>query len=193
MTLSPFYRRTVPYALVSVILGLVVRFWPENTTPAAAVATTESIPMTEKRLATLREIAATVPAKEEILKKANTDLAMREKGLMVADTAAQAQAQLIQIIREVGRAENPPVEIRSTEGFALRPLGDAYGEASVSVGYDCRVDQLVNMLAAIATRAELVSTSDLRIGAGNQKDKTIGVHLTISGVVPRKLVPERHS
>jgi hypothetical protein len=193
MTLSPFYRRTVPFAAVSVILGLVIRFWPEDAAgPAAtAVASTESIPMAEKRLANLREIVATVPAKDEILRKVNAELALREKGLLVADTAAQAQAQLIQIIREVGKAEN--VEIRSTEGFALRPLGDAYGEASVSVGYECRVDQLVNMLAAIAMRPELVSTSELRVGAGNPKDKVIGVHLTISGVVPRKLVPERHS
>ncbi len=80
-----------------------------------------------------------------------------------------------------------------TESFGLRPLGDAYGEASVSVLIECRIDQLVNMLAGLAARPELVSTSDLRITPTNSKDKTVSVRLTVSGVVPRKLIPERHS
>ena len=146
----------------------------------------------EQRLGRLRDVAATVPAKKSILKKAQAELAGREKGLIIADTAAQAQAQLIQIVRALGAAENPPVDIR-TEGFGLRPLGDSYGEASVSVQIECRIDQLVNMLAALATRPELVSTNDLRVAPTNSKDKTVSVRLTVSGVVPRKLVPERHS
>jgi len=191
--MTPFLRRTLAFGAVSLILGLVIKYWPENTTAAAPAAATESIPAEEKRLANLRDLAATVPAKEEILKKANAELAAREKALLTADTAAQAQAQLIQIFREVGRAENPPVEIRSTDGFALRPFGDAYGEASVGFTIECRIDQLVNMLAAIAARPELVSTSDIRVNAANPKEKIIGVHIVLSGVVPRKLIPEKHS
>jgi hypothetical protein len=174
------------------ILGLAIRFWPENSSAPAVVApTADTIAVAEKRLAKLRETAATVPAREKILKDAAADLAVRETGIIVADTAAQAQAQLIQIIRELGRAESPIVEIRNTEGFGIRPLGDAYGEATVSVQLDCRIDQLVNLLAGIAARKELVSTSDLRISSTTAKEKTITVHLTVAGVVPRKLVPER--
>jgi hypothetical protein len=47
------------------------------------------------------------------------------------------------------------------------------------------------MLAGLAARKELVSTSDLRVNATNAKEKNITVHLTVAGVVPRKLVPER--
>jgi hypothetical protein len=193
MTLTPFLRRTLAFAAVSLVLGLVIRFWPGDSSSAVPAAAADSIPVAERRLANLRDLAATVPGKEEILKKANADLEAREKNLLFADTAPQAQAQLIQIFRDVGRGENPPVDIRSTEGFALRPFGDAYGEASVSIGVECRIDQLVNILAGIAARPELVSTSDMRINVVNPKDKIIGVHLTISGVVPRKLVPEKHS
>jgi hypothetical protein len=191
MTLSPFYRRTLAFAAVSLLLGVVVRFWPEDSAPSTA-PTAETVALDEQRLARLRDISATVPAKEEILKKAQIELAEREKGLIVADTAAQAQAQLIQIVRALGSAESPAVDIR-TEGFGLRPFGDAYGEASVSVQIECRIDQLVNMLAGLAARPELVSTSDLRVAPTNSKDKTVSVRLTVSGVVPRKLVPERHS
>ena len=139
----------------------------------------------------MREIAATVPAKQEIAAKASAELATREKGLLAADTAPQAQAQLIQIVRRVGAVEAPPIEIRATELGAIRPFGDAYGEATVSVQIECRIDQLINLLASLASQPELVSASDVRINATNVKDKTVTVRLTVSGIVPRKLVPEK--
>jgi hypothetical protein len=194
VTLEPRYRRTLPFVALFLVIGIAIRFWPDSSGPPVVTAsTTDDLAAAQRRLARLREIAATVPDREEILKKVNAELAAREKGLIVADTAAQAQAQLIQIIRTLGRAENPPVEIRTTEGFGLRPLGDAYGEATVSVQVECRIDQLINMLAGLAARPELVSTSDLRVTSSNAKEKIIGVHLTVAGVVPRKLVPERRS
>ncbi len=147
----------------------------------------------EKRLARLRDTAATAPAKEDVMKKLSAELAMREKGLIAADTAAQAQAQLIQIVRRIGSAEPPPVEIRATEIGPVRPFGDAYGEASVSVQVECRIDQLLNILAGVAARPELVSTSELRVSSANVKDKTVSVRLTLTGIVPRKLVPEKRS
>jgi hypothetical protein len=147
--------------------------------------------LAEKRLAKLRETAATVPAKEKVRKQVSDDLAVREKGLIAAPTAAQAQAQLIQIVRRLGSLENPPVEIRATEIGPVRPIGDAYGEALVSVQIECRIDQLVNILAAIPAQPELVATNDLRVISTNAKDKAVGVRLTLSGIVPRRLVPEK--
>jgi len=46
-------------------------------------------------------------------------------------------------------AENPPIDIRSTELTPVHPFGDSYGEASVAVQIECRIDQLVNLLAAL--------------------------------------------
>jgi hypothetical protein len=184
-------RRALAVLSVAVVLGLIYRFWPGNNAPAVVAPAAGNLDLTEKRLARLRESAATVPAKEGILKQVSGSLALREKGLIAADTAAQAQAQLIQIVRRLGDAENPPVEIRSTEIGTVRPLGDAYGEALVSVQIECKIDQLVNMLAAIPAQPELVATSDLRVMSSNAKDKTVGVRLTLSGVVPRRLVPDK--
>jgi hypothetical protein len=190
--MTPRLRRAVPLFALLLIVGLAIRYWPESSAPVVA-PTAETIAVAEKRLARLREIASTVPARQENLKNVDAELAAREKGLITAATAAQAQAQLIQIVRDLGRAETPAVEIRNTEGFGINPLGDAYGEATVSVQLDCRIDQLVNILAGLAARPELVATSDLRITSSNAKDKTITVHLTVAGVVPRKLVPEKRT
>lgn len=191
MKMSQRDRRALAALAVCVVLGLVYRFWPSTDAPAVVAPTTDNIALAEKRLAKLRESAATVPAKEKIRKQVADDLAVREKGLIAAPTAAQAQAQLIQIVRRLGALETPAVEIRATEIGPVRPLGDAYGEALVSVQIECRIDQLINILAAIPAQPELVATSDLRVISTNAKDKAVGVRLTLSGVVPRNLVPEK--
>jgi hypothetical protein len=191
MNMSPRDRRALAGLAVSVILGLAYRFWPANTAPAVVAPAADNVALAEKRLAKLRDTAATVSAKEAILRQVSSDLALREKGLLSAATAAQAQAQLIQIVRRIGATENPPVEIRATEIGPVRPLGDAYGEAMISVQVECRIDQLINMLAAIPSQPESIASSDLRVMSSNAKDKTVGVRLTLSGIVPRRLVPEK--
>ena len=190
MNLQPRDRRALALLAVAAIVALVYSYWPAGGGPVVAPAG-DPVALAEKRLARLRETAATVPAKEDIFKRVSAEVAVREKGLLAADTAAQAQAQLIQIIRRLGAAENPPVEIRATELGAVRALGDAYGEATVSVQIESRIDQLVNILAALPSQPELLATSDLRVTSSNAKEKTVGVRLTLSGVVPRRLVPER--
>jgi hypothetical protein len=187
--MSPGFRRALAWTVVSGILSLIWTYWPSSSAGNAVVASTDSVGMAEKHLAKLREAAATVPQKQEILKQVSGDLALREKGIIVADTAQQAQAQIIQVLRKLGHDENPPVEIRSQEMGEVRALNDVYGEVLVGVQVECGVDQLVNMMAGLAARPELIASNDLRVTSANPKTKTIGVHLMVSGVVPRKLVP----
>lgn len=190
MTLSPGFRRALAWTLVSGVISLIWTYWQSSSPATVAVASTDSVGMAEKHLAKLREAAATVPQKEEILKQVSGDLSVREKGIINADTAQQAQAQIIQVLRKLGHDETPPVEIRSQEyGGEVRKLGDIYGEVFVSVQIECGIDQLVNILVGLAARPELIASNDLRVTSANPKNKTIGVRLTVSGVVPRKLVP----
>jgi hypothetical protein len=192
MNLRPRDRRALAWLAVSALLGLVIHFWPASDSAAAVVAPMgDPVALAETRLARLREIAATVPGKESVFKKVSAELATRETGIIKADTGAQAQAQVIQIIRSLGAAEIPPIEIRSTELTPVRPFGDSYGEVSVAVQIECRIDQLVNLLAALQTEPQLVATSDLRVLSSNAKEKTVSVRLAVSGVVPRRLVDEK--
>jgi len=194
MTITKRDRKALMLLGGVLLLAVVYLLWPngsDETVAATAPSGRNSVSAAEKHLAQLREIAATVPAKEYVKKGVAAELAAREKGLIVADTAAQAQAQLIQIVRQLARAESPAIEIRSTELGALRPLGDGYGQVDVAVQIECRIDQLINLLAALAVRPELISTSDLRITSSNSKEKVVGVRLGVIGVVPRRLVPEK--
>jgi hypothetical protein len=179
------------WTVVSGIISLIWTYWSSDSPATVAVASSDSVPMAEKHLAKLREAAATVAQKQEILKQMNGDLALREKGIIVADTAQQAQAQIIQVLRKLGNDENPRVDFRAQEMGEIRALekSDVYGEVLVSVQIECGIDQLVNILVGLAARPELISSNELRVNSANPKTKTISVRLTVSGVVPRKLVP----
>jgi hypothetical protein len=189
MTLSPGFRRTLAWTVVSGVISLIWTYWPASSQPAVALAgSADSVAMAEKQLDKLREAAATVPQKQEIFKQISGDLALREKGVLTADTAQQVQAQIVQILRKLAHDENPPVEFRSQAIGPVRAFGD-YGEVFVTVQIDCGIDQLVNILVGLAARPELIASNELRITSSNAKEKTIGVQLVVIGVVPRKLIP----
>ncbi len=111
--------------------------------------------------------------------------------MIPGDTADQAQAQLLQIIRRVARTQDPALDIRQSELGQPRPYGDAYGEVTVSVTIEARIDELVNLLAALSSQPEIIATGEVRCGAANPKTKAMSVRLTVSGLVPRRLVPDK--
>ena len=192
-TLEPREKKALIALSAALALAAVVfayEFWPAGSA-VAADAIPQSVPQMEQRLAKVREIAATVPGKQEILKRVAADLETREKGLIRAETAQQAQAQVITILRGLGAAEAPPIEIRATELGAITTFGDDYGAGNVSIQVECRIEQLLNFLAALAARPELIATRDLRVIAGDPKQKTLNVRITVAGIVPKSLAPKK--
>jgi hypothetical protein len=179
---------------VSVLLSVLYYFATSSSgssSSATVVAPVDSVEHAEKLLTNLRKQAATAPGKQAVFNKVSVELADREKGLIKGDTAAQAQAQLVQVVREVARNQTPPLEIKQVELGPPRAFGDAYGQVGLSVTVECRIDQLVNYLAFLSTQPEIITTEDIRFAGSNPKLKTNQVRLTIAGLVPRKLVPVR--
>lgn len=160
-------------------------------TSAGVTAAVDSVDRSEKRLTTLRTALATVNGKEAMLKQATDELADREKGLLSGDTANQAQAHLLEIINRVAKQQSPPIEIRSAEFAQPRPYGEAYGLVSVAVMISCRTDELLNLVAGLSQQPELIATEDFRTGNAHPKTKDMSARITIAGVVPRRLVPEK--
>ena len=191
MSLQPRDRRALAMLGVSVILTGIVYLWPQPGPSNVVSPTIDSIPMAEQRLAKLRQVVATIPGKQQVLDGVLAQVNDREKGLLDAETAAQAQAQLLQIIRRVARSQAPPVEIGQVEMGNIQPLGGDYGEALVSVTVLCRIEQLVNLLADMTAQPEAVSTYELQVRTSDLKQKTVSVRVTVAGVLPKRLVPER--
>jgi len=155
------------------------------------VSRVETVERAEKRLMRLRQIAASAPAKQQELTQLIASLARHEKGIIQAETVGQAESQLLDVVKRVAKNASPAVEIKQSQLQPPEPLGDSYGVLMVTVMFDCRIEQLVNMLADLSAAPELVATDQLRIGAANPKLKTMPVQLTVAGIVPRRFVPAR--
>lgn len=192
MTLQPRDRRAL--AILGAVLVLVVIYWivsSSPTTSAKIAAPVENVDRMEKRLTNLRNRAATLPVKAALLKQANAELSEREKGLISGDTPEQAQAQLLQVLRRAAKAQTPPMEIRQVELGQPKAYGNAYGQVTVSVTIDCRIEELVNYLGSLTAQPETLATEEIRFGTANQKQKTMPVRLTVSGIVAQRLVPQK--
>ncbi|HEY1217317.1 MAG: type II secretion system protein GspM [Bryobacteraceae bacterium] len=149
----------------------------------------EAIPVAEKRLETLRVKAASVAGKEARLKQAQAELATREKGILKADTKNQAQAQLLELVQAIAKANG--IEVHGVERMGEAVISGDYGEVSVEVAFVCGIDQLVNLMAALADQPQILATNVLRVNGGNDKKKNIQVHLSVGALVARKLLPEK--
>jgi hypothetical protein len=110
-------------------------------------------------------------------------------GILKADTAAQAQALLQERLHRVGLANG--IDIRGLEDQRVKPLGNDYGQASVSVRFTCNIEQLVNFLAALANEPELFSTDEINVTGTTDPKKAIQVRLTLAGVVTKKVAQEK--
>jgi len=197
MTLTDRDRRALVILGCALVAGGLL-YWYSNSSPSSSgsgsakiSAPVDSIDRTQKRLAMLRRQAATLPGKEAVLQQVSLELAEREKGLISGDTAEQAQAQLLQVIKRVAQQQMPPLDLGQVELGRPRPFGTAYGQVSVSITVTCRIEELVNFLAALSAQPELAATEEIRFGASNAKQKTMPIRLTISGLVARRLVPVR--
>lgn len=190
MTLEARDRRALALLGGSILVMAIFYFWPVGAGDVVR-PTQSSAPLAERRLEKLRELAASVPGKQKLVDGVMAQLKEREKGIIEAETAAQAQAQLTQTLRKVMRAQSPPMEMGQVELATILPLGKDYGEAIVTISTNCRIEQLVNLLADLSKQPESISTRELRVNASDPRQKVITVRLSVAGVLPKRLVAEQ--
>ncbi|HWE48238.1 MAG TPA: hypothetical protein VG273_00510 [Bryobacteraceae bacterium] len=190
MNLSQRDRRALILLAVSLLVSAILYYgFPGQSTSAPAAATVTQDPaLARQRLAYLRQVAATVPAREALLKQTTSDLASREAGVVQADTIAQGEAALLEIARRIGKEEQ--LDVRGGDFGAPKVFGD-YALVYTTVAFECHIEQLVNFLADLAKEPELITPSEEHIASANPKEKTMSVRMVLAGVVPKKLIPEK--
>jgi hypothetical protein len=190
LTLSDRERRLLLLIVPALLLALILRFTLfSDAAPSSSTAGTDNVELARQRVARLRQLKALVPAREAVMKQTALDLAVREKGLISGDTAAQAQAALLEAARRVGKSDQ--IDIRGGDFPAPKAFGD-YGMVFTSISFDCHVEQLVNFLADLGRQPELMVPSEERIAAsGAMKQKMVSVRLILAGIVSKKLIPEK--
>ena len=189
MSISERDRRALVLLVAGLAVGAVLWLvFPDSTVQPVVGASGDNTELAEKRLARLRQVAATLPAREAVLKQTNADLELRDRGVIAADTAAQGQAALLEIARRVGKDEQ--LDVRAGEFGAPVPFGD-YGLVYTTVTFEGHVEQVVNFLADLSRVPELVVPLEEHMAATNSKEKTMNVRIVLAGVVAKKLVPEK--
>jgi len=187
--LSTRDRRALLVMAAAALLFLGYRYFFVKT-GEETVAGIDSVPLAERRLNSLRQIVAALPAKDSVLKQVEADLATREKAVITAGTAAQVQAKLLEVARRVGNANG--IEIRGGDFLTPKTFGDIYGEVFSGVTFNCQIDQFVNFFADLSREPDLLAPYELTMNAvGDPKQKNLAVRMVFSGVVPKKLVPEK--
>lgn len=191
MNLNERDRRALLF-LGCAVAGTLLYVLITDTAPSGETSAPQDLIATaEKRLERVRQLAAQVPARETLHKQMQEQLDLREKRLLQAETAAQAQAQLRQIVSRATSRQTPPVDIKASEFGQVKPLGTEYGEVPVSVMIECGMDQLLNIVAELTSQPEMIAVNELRIYSANQKTKSANVRLTVSAAIPKRLVPDR--
>ena len=185
-------KRTAIGLLAAAVLAaaVIVSYSSSSSTSApVAAGSAQTIPLAEARLKHLRDLASTVPGKEELAKKAKAELADREQGLLMADSEDSAKAKLLEITQRVARANQ--IDVRGMQQFGDKILTQDYGELLATVQFTCGVDQLVNFLSALGTQPQLLATNDIRISGGTDPKKNLQVRMSVTAVVPRSLIPKK--
>lgn len=183
-------ERKLVIALVPALLVTAITYYmtePASTEVAAVVDTNAAIEVARQRLERARAISAQLPAKQDLRKTLDTNLAAIEKRLITADTPAQAQAQLNQIFRRVARVQGSTIEIRNIDIGTVQPV-DQYSEIVLNIAFDCRVEGLVNLLTDLSSQPEFLTWRDIRISSQDTKQKRINVSMTLVGIGPSKLL-----
>jgi len=191
MTLGDRDKRALKMLAYAAVPGLIWLFWPSSDDAAkpVAVAVANTPAGLEQQLQRLRSKEAQIPAKQGLMKDLQSQVNVREKGLIIADTLPQAQAMLAQSVRQVARQEG--FDFRNVSIGQAAIFGGEYGQISVQISGECSIEQVVNFLADLTKRPELMATEEMRINLSNPKSKILQFGATISGLVPKRLVPEK--
>lgn len=165
--------------IAAVLLFLAVRF---VVFPVLDRLPSGSVEAKELALRRARRLVATSQSEASNVKEADERLKSLEAGLLESPSASLANAEWQQTMREL--ADSKGVELGSTEFLAVHEIGPDYALVEGRVTLRCRVDQLVDLMAALATAPRLLSVTRLRI-APTQGDpqKKMNIEMTVAATM----------
>jgi hypothetical protein len=192
MTFTSRDRRAL-HILLFVIVALALRW--VTSTPSSNPKSNSTVPSLPAErlltgLAARRKAAGLGRQKVEVLQEVTKELAELEHGLIQADTAAQAQAQLLQVLKNVMGQQQPPLEVKEIDFSSPRQVSDAYGQVSVSITMECTIDELLNLVADLTAQSIVIATDEISLVAADPALKTLRARLTVTGLVRRTLITQ---
>lgn len=150
--------------------------------------TTAPVAAVEEQLLTAQVAARQRPLTNAELNAASTTLENAEKRLLSSETAALASAEMREIVGKILEAEGIKMDSSQFGRAALE--GEHYTQVPLVVRFNCAIEQVVNLMAAIANAGPLLTTRQVRISPSKSETKTVSVQMTIAGYLPASRTPE---
>ena len=147
-----------------------------------------SVEAAEQKLRLTRAQAGRGPLVEAAAKSARESLEGFEEGLLASENAALAKAEMRQIVEDLLRAEG--IAMQSAVFAAVERQGEHYAVVPVAVDVSCRIEQLVNWLAAVGNAPKLLATPMIRVNSANKDTKAVKARVTVAGFLPVDRTPE---
>lgn len=148
----------------------------------------ESLEGIERQFRLTRARAGRVPLVQAQAKTVQENLERMEKGLLASQNVALAQAEMRQILERSLQAED--IVMANARFVSAESKNDHYAAVPITVNFSCRIEQLVNWVAAVGNASQLLSTIKIRIDSPNSDSKTVRVTATVAGFLPVSRAPE---
>jgi hypothetical protein len=139
----------------------------------------DNLPIVERKLEKYHAVARTAELRRTEASSVDTKLQEAERGLLTSETAALASAELQQIAKQFTAAES--IDIRSNNFLPAKPVGGEYMQIPLGLQFQCRLDQLVNLLTDFSGHQKHLAVSRLGIQTLGGKDKQVSVGMELSG------------
>jgi Tfp pilus assembly protein PilO len=155
---------------------------------AGSDAAAGSIEAAEQRLLLAQVRARQLPLAEAEFDAVRRQLDLLEQGLLKSETAALAQAEMRQLVGDLLASEG--ISMESSQFGTVQLDGEDYAQVPLNVNFQCGIEQLVNLMAAVANAPELLATRRIRVAPENAATKSVRVQLTVAGLLPVERTPE---
>lgn len=179
--LTPRDRLVVKVAAIAVAVFLVAQFGvlPLYDSLSSSSGGIDEKELTLQRYQRLVAEGATQPATRSA---AEQKLKEAEAGLLESSSASLANAEWLRIVREL--ADQKGLELSSSEVLRVEDLSPDYSLVLGRAQIRCRLDQLVDLLVALATSPKLLAATNLRITPlGGDPQKRLQVEITIGAAM----------
>lgn len=140
-----------------------------------------NLPVQERTLLKYRQAVETAGLRSAEATSLEARLREEEAGLLSSDSAALASAELQDVVKQLTAAQS--ISIGSSNFLPTKPLGGDYVQVPLGVQFPCQLDQLVNLLQALAQSPKNLRVLRLQIQATNVAEKLLQVNLTVGGVM----------
>ncbi len=180
-------RRALAILTAAAALFVVMQldfFFPSTGSPFVG----GSIDDAEERFLDAQVQARRKPLVEAKSQEAARTLAEFESGLLRAESAELAKAEMRQVVGNLLVAEG--ITMRSSRFGNVELERDHFAQVPLTVDFDCRVEQFVNWMATLSNSERLLTTRQIVLSPANPDTKAVRARVRVSGYLPVSRTPE---